>query len=426
MSVLAIVLLIPIAGAIGYLLVRFSIARFAFTTLGTVIILGSAELNASKFAFLAGVVLALGVSVYELERTATGRLRSYVRIQYVLVAALGVSAVIGLINGNELRLIVRDAAPYGLIAAAALVGADAGRQLTERAAIAWFAAGVALTLPAFMIEWLGRRNALQGLEPPDLFLATSLVAVAFWCFSLVSYVRKPRYWWLIPIAALPALILLTGSRTNFVLLAAPFVVLVVLAVGRRPRDQWIRLMQVFVVAVAGGALVLGALLATGVVESDRIADRLGTTVDAIRSPRDNTSIEARIRVSEIAWESFTEAPIVGNGLGTTFTWEARNGRFTLQRLTMDTTVTTLAKLGILGTAVLVAAVVSSAWVASGSGRWQDALITFLVMAALIGLFLSIFEDKGFGLAIGFLVAGAVGRNLGREPSPAEISSRTAV
>ena len=169
---LVVIIAIPVAGAIGYALVRFSIARFVFTLLGTVVVLGSAELNTSKFAFLAGVVLALGVSVYELERTATGRLRRYVRIQYVLVAALGVSAVIGLINGNELRLIVRDAAPYGLIAAAALVGADAGRQLTERAAIAWFAAGVALTLPAFMIEWLGRRNALQGLEPPDLFLAT--------------------------------------------------------------------------------------------------------------------------------------------------------------------------------------------------------------------------------------------------------------
>ena len=424
-SALAIVVGIPLAGAIGYVLVRYAVARFAFTLLGTVVVLGSSELNPLKIAFLFGVIVSVCVSVYQLERSASGSVLRYVRIQYVLVAALGLSALIGLVNGNEFLLIVRDAAPYGLIAAAALVASDAGRQLTERAAIAWFAAGVGLTLPAFMIEWLDRREALQGFEAPNAFLATSLVAVAFWCFALVSYVRKPRYVWLIPIAALPALILLTGSRTNFVLGAGLLILMVLLAVRRRPRDQWIRLGQVFVVAVVGGAVVLAGLLATGAIESSRITDRLETTVEAVRNPRQNDSLEARIRVNEIAWESFTEAPIIGNGLGTTFTWEARNESYTLERLTMDTTLTTLAKLGLVGTAILIAAVGSSIWVASGAGRWQDALITFLALAVLIGVFLSLFEGKGFGLAIGFLVAGAIGRRYRTESQPNEVDLRTA-
>ena len=184
---------------------------------------------------------------------------------------------------------------------------------------------------------------------------------------------------------------------------------VVVAVTDSWRDHWRRWVAVValgaVLAVGFSAAVLSTNLTIG---NAKIATRLVSALEVLEDPFDLPSLDARREVTEESWELFTENPIVGAGLGTTFTFIPRNpNKESFERLTVDTSVSNLAKLGIVGAAAALLLIVSTVRLAPMPGRWKDGLIVFLVMCIPYGLLGSLLGNKGFAVALGLLVAGCV-------------------
>jgi O-antigen ligase len=275
----------------------------------------------------------------------------------------------------------------------------------------------------------------------------SLGAAAY-CIAIAYAFRsrgRERAAWILLSMAIVAAFLLTGTRTSFVLLAAP-VAVVIVDLWRRGRDGFRTGALPVVAQVAAVGIVLIASLgtvpptpATGAVVdpstsptgrppgSDRpvgsadprvsvtpaprdLEDRF-STLDDIASGRDQ-SLQLRLLVTRVAWQEFLESPLVGTGLGHVFSYMETT---TIERrlLTLDTPMIALAKFGILGLllfGVLVWAFLQVTRATIRRGGLSPQALTLIGYGAVLLALLPFGwppEDKGTGFALVFILALAV-------------------
>lgn len=406
---------------------------------GLLILQSSDRLDAPKlgYLFVAGIATAGSVAAVVRARSEpmTNALRPWFAASAVIIGLVALSLPVALVNGATIGNWLRDAAAYVLLAAAPWIAVDLARSASPRLILrAGLLAGL-LGVASFVVVWVQRRQLID-LPIDRLTLPSMTLGAAAYCIAIGLAVRS-RGWeragWIVISMAVLAAFLLTGTRTSFVLLAAPAAV-VLFDVWQRGRVGLRAGALPGVAQIAAVALVLfvsfggvpagptdvanpsidpggptgSSLPSTGATPAPRDLEDRFSTLDDITSGRDQ-SLQLRLEVTRIAWQTFLQAPLLGTGLGHEFSFMETPIR-EYRGLTLDTPVVVLAKFGILG--LLLSGVLTAAFfrvirgmIRSGETGWPALTLVGYgaVLLALVPLGWPP-EDKGTAFALVFLLA----------------------
>lgn len=399
--------------------------RLWTTVFGGLLALGSDGLTIPKMIYLAVMVVIVTAVV---GRFVSGRARHIPAPVFAsavtFVGVLLLASVGGAFRGNAPLDILRDTATYMLIPAAALVVADAAPSVTRRAGRAVLLVTGLMSSVFVWIEWVQLRGYVE-LSIGDFFLPSGFPAVALWSYSIVRITREGRQaiWWLVPAVVSIGFPLATGTRSAILYLLAP-VGMLVAAARHGERRYALR------VAAAGPLLVLLAVALLLV-----LADQEDSTQQAlsrlqslqqleVENLDEAPSLAARWVQNRTAAEAVADQPLLGQGPGHRFEFSYQvKGPLeaSLSTFTMDTSLTVVAKLGLLGTAVLIwFLLTTSRCLAPLHPAWSQTMSGFLAVLIPMMVLNNPLENKGLAIAVAIMLAsGAAERPLQRpevEPS----------
>ncbi|AZS11725.1 membrane protein [Arthrobacter phage Maja] len=382
--------------------------RLLFFVFGAFFVFQSSDgLSIQKLGYMGGVAFSTAAALYSLHKDADPEWRQKVRPALVGAALLaGWIAVPTLIqsvvfNGVPIAMWARDALTYLLISAAVVIGADAGRFVSLKfARLATLAAGL-LAAAGFAVTWVNKRG-FGDVEESQGFILGSMVAITLpLALSLVLGLgrRDIKLQWLIFAPLMLVAVLVTGTRTGFVLS------LVLLGIIGAVRKCRVRLSKALFGVALGAATIAAALPIAGAWLSSEqfVQERIDLMLRTIQLgfAQDNSGL-IRERARQYCMEIFNESPLLGQGLGVYF--PNPNPNSAPANFTLDTFAVYPAKFGIIGTAVLVIAIlmIVKAFVRKQDGRWllENTAVrgAFVVWIALLP-FGAPTEDKGFALSI---------------------------
>lgn len=408
---------------------------------GLLALQSSDRLDVSKIAYLIVAGLAFVGSIATVWRARTEpptiALRPWLIASAVILGLVALSLPVALLNGSTITNFVRDGAAYVLLGAAPWLAVDLARSARTRVILSAGLLASLLGVASFAISWVQRRG-LADLPIDRLTLPSMTLGAAAYCIA-IAYAVRSRGWeraaWVVLSTVIVAAFLLTGTRTTFVLLAAPAAVILVdawkrgraaLRVGALPAiAQVATIMVVLLVSLGRLPVVLGpspsaepTVGPTGGVPGSGgppgasppprdLEDRF-STLDDVASGRDQ-SLQLRLLVTGIAWDVFLHAPLLGSGLGHEFSYmesstQERRG------LTLDTPAVVVAKFGIFGFlifGVLVAAFVQviRSMLRREEPTWQGlAVIGYGAVLLVLLPFGWPPEDKGTSFALVFILA----------------------
>jgi hypothetical protein len=354
----------------------------------------------------------------------------------LLAGLIAISLPVSLAHGTPIAQWLRDAATYGLLAAAPVVALDAAASMRGGLLRVLTVATAMLGTVSFAIYWITARN-LAILPFERLVLPTASLPTALFVLSLGAAVidRPRRLVWIILGGVTLGVFLFTGSRSAlFFLVALPVVMVVAgrpLLVRSALASVGVTIVAVAFVVIAQGALVgagpdLAPPIETGPPATSAGAAPAGpsptphgtgeleatliTRLQAfLASPWQDGSIRERVAQYRVAWDLFVLSPVIGTGLGHEFVWTRIDG--TIRRdFTADTPLVLPAKLGVIGIAWLT--FFAFAWVRLLQRLRQAAGLTIPGLAmtgwgailVALGWGTFILEDKGFSLALMFLLS----------------------
>jgi drug/metabolite transporter (DMT)-like permease len=399
---------------------------------GLLILQSSDRLDAAKLGYLVVAGVASAGSVAEVWRARTQTqaiaMRPWLVASVVILGSVVLSLPVALLHGSTTNNWVRDAAAYVLLGVAPWLAVDLARAASMRLIFgAGLLAGL-LGVASFVLEWVQRRHLIDLPIDRLTLPSMSLGAVAY-CLAIAFAVRsrgRSRAAWIFLSMAILVAFLLTGTRTAFVLLAAPAAVVVVdswqrgwagLRAAAAPVSaQVVAIGLVLLVSLGGLSLVpvagpsadpTGAAPGTAGPVPPDLEDRY-STLDDIASGRDQ-SLRLRIEQTRVAWQVFMSSPLLGVGLGHEFTWKI-SATTERRALTLDTPMVVFAKFGLLSL-LLAGALVAAYWlvvramIRRGGPDWRAlSLVGYgAVLVALIPFGWPP-EDKGTGFALVFLLA----------------------
>jgi O-antigen ligase len=381
--------------------------RAIFVVLGGIIILQSSQnLSAQKAAYLGGVVLCFVVAILdmEIERDQRIILRSSALVAFAIV----ISFVSATTHGTSVSNYLRDASGYALFAASPILAFDFAKSGYRFILGLFLTAGLVATI-SFTAEWISNHGL--GYLPINKFALSSFMLVAatfaYACASLVLR-ERPRIVWVAVAVLTAGALVLTGTRSSLALLAAPFTML--LAPSVRSATRAVK------VAVSTGLLVLlvvGTVAFAGSVIGSNATGALArvvTVVSLTGTRLTDSSDEARIAVTTLAWKTFKSAPLFGVGAG--YTWEyvlpyqTATGTAYRSSLTIDTTVAVIAEFGVFGFIILLYYL----WTLGRYVWRREPSPSALCLLGVVGVFAAYslttnaFEDKGLGLVSALLIA----------------------
>jgi O-antigen ligase len=163
---------------------------------------------------------------------------------------------------------------------------------------------------------------------------------------------------------------------------------------------------VVLVPMAIGSVILAfAFGGSAGLNTEVAQERLFTTRAAIESPEKSGSLQDRFAQSKASWELFKSAPITGVGPGGLIGWYTPGGTFR-SAFTVDSTVSTLAKFGIVGAlGVLVFLGMCGGIVRRAGKRVEHATLVGLAAWGSAYVVLSNpLEDKGLAMGLIFVLA----------------------
>ena len=389
-------------------------ARYVVVVFGALFVFQSSdELTNTKLLYLYALGVSFGavlVRLPALSRTPAFRdLTPMFRASLMLFAVVAVSLPVSAFNDVPQKMWLRDVAPYVMVACAPLFALDAQASLSGRTLRRILVIAGTIGTLGFTAQWLSNRGIADLPDFLEVGLPTILLAATLFAYGISVLLQgdRQRLAWALLTSAVLAMLLTTGTRTSFVLLAAPLAIVF----GTRHRLTQ-RSVRVLVGAPLLAVLVfLGAQAVVTVTNADREALAARTTLlfDTGDRSTDQSYID-RLAQTDAAWEAFLSSPVVGTGPGKPIVFETL---FEGQQATpsVDSPVSLLTKFGLMGILAAIATVLGyigtlRALRARTGVRTiaQLALIGFGAVVAAWTLLLNPFEDKGFALGLMLLLA----------------------
>ena len=416
--------ILPAVLLVSLPLVLSARARFVVVVFGALLVFQSSEeLTNVKLLYLFALAVSFGAVLARLptlaRTTAFSDLTPMFRASLILFALIAVSLPVSIVNEVPQKDWLRDVAPYVMVACAPFFALDAQASLSDRALRAMLVAGGTLGAFGFTAHWLDKRG-IADLDLVPVGLPTILLAATVFSYgvSVLLHRDRKRLGWALLTSAVLAMLLTTGTRTALVLLAAP---LAIVFGSRHQRTQ--RSMRVLVAAPLLALLVfLSAEAVFRVTNADReaLAARTSLLLSTGDTRTDHSYIE-RLAQTDAAWKAFRSSPIMGTGPGKPIVFETLfDGK--RETPTVDSSVSLLAKFGLLGVLAAVATILGFIGtlraLRARTGRptiAQLALVGFGAVVAAWALLLNPYEDKGF--AIGLLLLLAVATREASDTAP---------
>ena len=402
----------PIAVLLGAAIVSSGRARAVFVVFGGLLTLQSSQsVTVPKLAYLAGCLLCVGVAAQQshARRDFDPDLGRIPRLTPWLFGMLTLAIAVGLAGETTFADATRDAAPYLLTFAAPLLALDVARSLRAVELERMFLLAGGLATLAFMFQWMeSHQVASTGIE--RLVLPSFFFAAALFTYATAKALTGGRHraLWLVTAAAIFALLLLTGTRSTLVLVAAPLAM--AFTPGIASTRTILRVVGCTVIAVIVAIFVVQGLGRLTGADIGAAAARFSTLPSVFASPVDDPSFLDRREQHRSAVAAFKSAPLAGVGLGYRFELAGPSGRVR-SGYTIDSAVAIPAKVGLVGSGVLIVFLISISGAAVGRVRRERtaapealALWGSMVITAIWLLLSSPFEDKGFGFGLVFLLA----------------------
>lgn len=427
-----IVLAVGIAAAVGITLFRYASGRLAIFIIGGLVAMGGdAGLGPAKLAYAAFVLACFAVSCYHISRQANSKWATTIRAaNWATLLLLGVSVgavIIGAISNRGLAPIGQDAFTYFLIAAAPMIGLEAG--LTSRLRSILLIAAVAGIVAAvgWSAWWLARRgSSIGGIE--HVALVTSFLGFAVFAVGIVMMINlrsaRGRLLWAGLVIAIPIIYIVAGSRSMIVFLLGLFGMVGLRRHGRVNVSQF----AIIGLSITGVALAVIAVVIPVLPDGEGILRRFTRTIALINADSllsDGSAIE-RGRAYEYAAAYFLQSPIFGQGFGLIYPSVSGNS---IGDLKVDTPLLITAKFGIVGAACIAIALILVWWIIrlnrgpSGLRLGEMAFWAFAWASLARSIFVAPTEEKGFAYSIALLIAMAIAAS--RDPASFRVRARAA-
>jgi O-antigen ligase len=381
----------------------------AFQSSSGVSLLKSTYLGVAFIALLAAIIRLIDLP----DRRAIGLMKPMVVTSSVFAGVVVLSLAVAMGEGTLFSDWLRDAAPYFLFSTVPIFALDLSTGVSRRYLVSVLIAVGVLAALSWAIEWAGsdRRNYFQ-LPISHLLLPSSLLAAALVCFSASRAITtggRARIRWVgLSGALIAVLALLTGTRSELVLLVVPL--LVSLALPGQVVARALRVM-VFTIVALGVALAVTFLVLQIMGSSPQVlVDRFGTLPQILIDPTQDASYRLRQVQVESAFAMFLSSPIIGVGPGHLFDWSGVGNGTVLSTFNVDTGMELPAKFGLLGVAALVAisgalfVVLKRLAVTIRGEASRAALVAFAMLGAISFVLGSTLEDKGFSFGLILLLA----------------------
>jgi O-antigen ligase len=413
---------LAVAPFVGWFVWRHAEARLVFVVAGGLFVFASNtnHLTATKVGYFAGVALAV-ISILCSRELYSDLLEpsTTIRVLAPMVLVLGVLLMISFFVAHAEHTAfspwLRDGTAYGLIAVAPLFLWDFERNARPRLgqlALVLLIVGAVLTGSSLVVQWLGQRGIVSTNVTLHIVPGVSLPgALALFLAVRTGTVRRHHVWCALGALAIPLTLFLTGTRS-----ALPLVVCVALVLFSRAKARR-------KILVATGAVVIVATILVAVLVAlghtgghpalAKLAHRITSIPHTVTHPNSDASYRLRATEWGVAWQTFKAHPILGAGLGHTFTWNCSSAGCTTGTLSgynLDTPLTLIAKFGLLGLVALAVVVYSLVHFlrvrreTAQHDAWL-ALTWYLVFVVTEVPFGSPFESKDFTL--GLLLLGAL-------------------
>lgn len=359
-----------------------------------------------KSIYLAVAVLCFLISVLALLRSASADIvtvRPFIVGSLAMFSLVLVSAFVSHAHGIPFAAWEHIALTYVLLAALPVVGIDAGRTLS----VVWVGRLIVLfgllAALGFALDWLNRRGVSSLGVGRVLFGTTALAALGF-SYALARAGTARRSWtWLVLAVVIAALLLVTGTRTNLVLLAAFVGVLGASSKLRVPLRRMIKLLASSAVLTAIVVPIIGRVAVSDpTFLTRRLAQALAVLTNG--SASGDLSYQAREVQYQYARVVFDAHTLLGIGPGYIYPDGAT---------ILDTPWLFPATFGLLGVGVLAIYLLSVARcmrrtrALAGYSTVQTTARGWFAIVLALTPFGAWTEDKGVSLAVTLIMTGLV-------------------
>ena len=403
------------------LMVRMPEGRAGLFVLGSMLTLGSAgALSSAKPVYFAFVTASALYSTYFLldrDRPVSRTARIALTGSGLIATLTFAAALRGLAEVAPVTYVVRDGFTYWLIACAVPVGLECGERVSRRFILTLAVVSSSFGAASFAVHFLSTRGV--GLLSIDQLGLPSMMILAFGVpFALVKGGGRLhlRPLWLAWGFFLIACVLVTGTRTGFVLFAGFVGVLgSTRSGGINARRLVLVLAAGLLLVVFGAKPLVDAVASPGFYES-RVAAMQTVLSSGVSADQSGGMRQRALEIGLSAWHS---SEFFGVGLGHVFESPAAGVAPALFQV--DTPSLYLAKFGVFGLVLLLAGIVV---VVGPLLRWriefgpESGEVVHIARGAVCiwlatSAFGAITEDKGFALGLMLIVMLSANSNRAR-------------
>jgi hypothetical protein len=397
--------------ALTFVLAISSRGRLLIVVLGGLLVFQSNDgLGPTKYAYLAAAVSAVAISLISLSRSSDPVIRCFRPLLFAslsMLIVLCMSAIVANAEGTLLTEWGRDIVPYFFLISLPAVALDASQHFKKKQVEALLVALGLAAAAGFAIDWIDRRHVSSFVFGRLILATTTLAALGFAYTLMRASVELHRLRWILLSALIMALMIVSGTRTNLVFLAAALGMIGSTTKARIPMRKLLTTMALVILLVVASIPILTKML------TDDPSFLGGRTRGAISVLEGNlmgdASFQARAESYAVAKDVLTDSPLVGVGPGYAF---PTSQSYAGSTASLDTPWLVPAKFGIIGVLALIlyfaSVLVCMARLRQGAG-WVEIFTVGRGWFAIL-LFLTPFgpwiEDKGFALALA-LYLGAV-------------------
>lgn len=426
--------LVAALATVGMGIATTAIGRGLIFVSGIMLLFQSATVPQSVRAlFLAAVAVLALPSLLSIARKTTQldlNLRRFVAPGILMAGVIVLGSITLFFSPRPVDDWLRDSTTYVLILLAPIYGLDLALGARRRSIEVLTLVVGFLGAFSFLVTWLNRRGfGILGLE--QFALASSLAAIPSIALCLVYFYGSGQRRWLWGLAGLvqAGMLVGTGGRSGVIYISAALAVFFLFGgmIGKW-LSRTVALVGVGAVAAIG---LIAAGSALGILEF--LTGRYDWFADAsLQAVAADGSGQDRLFAFGVMGQYFSEAPLIGNGLGTTYP-SVVTGQVTAGTYGLDTPLTAFAKFGIVGAVLLALSLILLVRASGTVGttgtqpsreRWMFLAANAVVWAAMLPGGLPT-EQKGFAISACLIVALCAAWGLEGKRAPKLLAGRGA-